>query len=50
MPVARVKRKYYYRLIVKCDKKINIQKLIGQILEKVKITASVQVRVDVDPL
>ncbi len=48
-PFARLRGKYRYRLLVRTSKAVNIQKKIGEWLEKVKIPAAVRVQVDIDP-
>ena len=50
MPITRIRNRYYYRLLIKCNNKLNIQKLIDTILQQVKISNQVRVRVDVDPV
>lgn len=48
-PFARLRGKYRFRLLVRADKEINIQKQIGAWLDKVKIPSVVRVQVDIDP-
>ncbi len=50
MPMSKIRKHYYYRLLIKSDKKLNIQKLIKQIIESTKLSNQVRVRIDVDPL
>ena len=50
MPISRIRKHYYYRLLIKSDKKLNIQKLIKNIMESCKIPSQIRVKIDVDPL
>ncbi|MFT6346812.1 MAG: primosomal protein N' (replication factor Y) [Myxococcota bacterium] len=50
MPVSRVKNSYHHCLNVKVDRKINLQKLISEVLKSCKAPSKVRVKVDVDPL
>ena len=52
MPLSKVRNNYYYRLLIKCDKKLNIQKFIRNIVDsnQNKISSKVRVKIDVDPL
>lgn len=50
MPIARVKNRYYYRLTIKTDKKINLQNLIATCMIKVKTPSQIRVKIDVDPI
>jgi primosomal protein N' (replication factor Y) len=45
----RIRGNYRYRLLVQADKTINIQKMIGDWLEGIKIPSKVKLAVDVDP-
>lgn len=48
-PFARLRGKYRYRLLVRADKGLNIQKAIDNWLSKTKIPTAVRVQVDIDP-
>lgn len=48
-PFARLRGKYRFRLLVRADKDVNIQKQIGAWLDKVKLPSNVRVQVDIDP-
>lgn len=48
-PFARLRGKYRYRLLVRADKTINIQKTIAAWIDAHKIPSSVRVQVDIDP-
>ncbi len=48
-PFARLRGKYRFRLLVRADKEVNIQKQIGAWLDKIKIPTAVRVQVDIDP-
>jgi primosomal protein N' (replication factor Y) len=48
-PFARLRGKYRYRLLVRADKAVNIQKQIGEWLDKIKLPTAVRVQVDIDP-
>jgi primosomal protein N' (replication factor Y) len=48
-PFARLRGKYRFRLLVRADKDVNIQKQIGAWLYKIKLPSNVRVQVDIDP-
>jgi primosomal protein N' (replication factor Y) len=48
-PFARLRGKYRFRLLVRADKDVNIQKHIGTWLDKIKLPSNVRVQVDIDP-
>ncbi len=48
-PLARLRGKFRYRLLVRTDKNVNIQKAIDGWLSDVKIPTAVRVQVDIDP-
>ncbi|MFT6258085.1 MAG: primosomal protein N' (replication factor Y) [Rickettsiales bacterium] len=50
MPISRVKNSYHHCLNVKVDRKINLQKLISQVLKSCKTPSKVRVKIDIDPL
>lgn len=48
-PLARLRGKYRYRLLVRADKNVHIQKAIGAWICGVKIPSKVRVQIDIDP-
>ncbi|HQX26571.1 MAG TPA: primosomal protein N' [Alphaproteobacteria bacterium] len=48
-PFARLRGKYRFRLLVRADKDVNIQKQIGAWLDKIKLPSNVRVQIDIDP-
>ena len=48
-PFARLRGKYRYRLLVRTDKNVQIQKTIHEWLAGVKIPSSLRVQIDIDP-
>ena len=48
-PLARLRGKYRYRLLVRADKKINMQKTVAAWVAGVKVPSTVRVYVDIDP-
>jgi primosomal protein N' (replication factor Y) (superfamily II helicase) len=49
-PIQRLKNRHHFLVNVKADKKINLQKLISEVIKALDIPASIRVRVNVDPL
>ena len=48
-PFYRLRGNYRRRLLLKADKKVNIQKLIENWLAQVKIPSAIRVYIDIDP-
>jgi len=48
-PIAKLRDKHRYRLLVKAEKNVKIQNVLQKWLNQVKIPASVDVRIDIDP-
>lgn len=48
-PLARLRGKYRYRLLVRSDKAIDIQKTVQAWVEGVKTPSTVRVQIDIDP-
>jgi len=48
-PIAKLRDKHRYRLLVKADKALKIQNLLQNWLNQVKIHPSVDIRIDIDP-
>ncbi len=47
--MARLRGKYRYRLLVKADKKINLQKTVATWVNCIKVPSTVRVYIDIDP-
>ncbi len=48
-PFARLRGKYRYRLLVRADKNIDLQKTIGAWVHNIKTPSTVRVQIDIDP-
>ncbi len=48
-PMARLRGKYRYRLLVRADKKINLQKTVSSWVSGVKVPSNVRIYIDIDP-
>ena len=48
-PLARLRGKYRYRLLVRADKSINVQEAVGKWVSRVKVPSTVRVYIDIDP-
>ena len=48
-PLAKLKDKNRYRLLVKSTKNITLQNILHPWINRVKIPSSVSVRIDIDP-
>lgn len=49
MPILRLKNRYHYRVFLKVEKKINLQKLIKDVMKSLKLPNSLRVKIDIDP-
>lgn len=49
-PLQRLKNRHHFLVNLKAAKKINVQKLITDVLQSLEIPRSVRVRIDVDPI
>ena len=49
-PIAKLKRKYRCRILIRYPKNLFIQKYLSQSLNKIKITPGIKLEVDVDPI
>ena len=49
MPILRLKNRYHYRVFLKVEKKINLQKLILDVTKDLEIPKSMRVKIDIDP-
>ncbi len=48
-PFARLRGRYRYRLLVRADKKVDLQKTLAAWIEGVKTPSTVRVQIDIDP-
>ncbi|HBR69198.1 MAG TPA: primosomal protein N' [Rhodospirillaceae bacterium] len=48
-PFARLRGRYRYRLLVRADKKVDLQKTLAAWIESVKTPSTVRVQIDIDP-
>ena len=48
-PLARLRGKYRFRLLVQADKNLNIQKAITAWMKSIKVPSTITVRADIDP-
>lgn len=48
-PISMLRGKFRYRILIKSNRDINIQRFLSQTLKQVKITNGVKVKVDIDP-
>ena len=48
-PLAKLRGRYRYRLLVNADKAVNIQKILGGWVNGFKIPSTVRIQIDVDP-
>ncbi|MEC7575842.1 MAG: primosomal protein N', partial [Pseudomonadota bacterium] len=48
-PLARLRGKYRFRLLVQANKNLNIQKAITSWLSSIRIPSTISVRADIDP-
>ncbi|MBM5782471.1 MAG: primosomal protein N' [Pelagibacterales bacterium] len=49
MPILKLKNRYNYRVFVKTSKKINLQKLILDVMKNLEIPTNIRVKIDIDP-
>ena len=49
-PITKLKKKYRCRILIRCPKKIFIQKYLSQSLNKIKNLSEIKLEVDVDPI
>jgi len=48
--IQRLKNRHHFLVNIKADRKVNIQKLIKDVLEKIMIPANIRVRINVDDI
>lgn len=48
--ISRLKNRYHYRVFLKTEKKINLQKLILDVMKDVDFSNQVRIKIDIDPL
>lgn len=49
-PLQRLKNRHHFLVNLKADRKINVQKLVSDVLKNMQIPTSIRVRTDVDPV
>ncbi len=49
MPLLRLKNRYHYRVFLKAEKKVNLQKLITDVMKTLEIPSNIKVKIDIDP-
>tara|TARA_Y100000590_G_scaffold2671_1_gene3537 strand:- start:13299 stop:15260 length:1962 start_codon:yes stop_codon:yes gene_type:complete len=49
-PITKLRQKYRCRILIRCPKKIFIQKYLSQSLNEIKIIPGIKLEVDVDPI
>ena len=49
-PIAKLRKKYRCRILIRYPKNLFVQKYLSQSLEKIKITSGIKLEVDVDPI
>ena len=49
-PIAKLKKKYRCRILIRYPKNLFIQKYLSQSLNKIKVTPGIKLEVDVDPI
>ena len=47
--ITRLKNRYQFLINIKSDKKVNLQKLIKDILQTIKTPNNIRIRIDIDP-
>ena len=48
-PIPMLKKRYRYRLLIKADRKLNIQMVLKQWLDSAPVNKAVTVKIDIDP-
>ena len=49
-PIIKLKKRYRCRILIRCPKKMFIQKYLSKSLDKIKILPGIKLEVDVDPI
>ena len=49
-PIAKLRKKYRCRILIRYPKNLFIQKYLSRLLSKVKIKSGIKLEVDVDPI
>jgi len=49
-PLQRLKNRHHFLVNLKAKKKVNLQKLISDVMKSLEVPSSVRVRIDVDPI
>ena len=48
-PISLIRGKHRYRFLIKSSKNINIQKVVKNWIKKLKIPASIRLKIDIEP-
>lgn len=48
-PIAQLRGKYRYRLLIQTDKNVNIQNIMAKWMTLFRVPSAVTVRLDIDP-
>ena len=49
-PIAKLKKKYRCRILIRYPKNLFIQKYLSRSLNKIKVASGIKLEVDVDPI
>lgn len=49
LPLFKFKNRFHYRVFLKVEKKVNLQKLIADVMKNIDLANSTKVRIDIDP-
>ena len=49
-PLQRLKNRHHFLVNLKVQKKVNLQKLISDVMKSLEVPSSVRVRIDIDPV
>lgn len=49
MPLLRFKNRYHYRVFLKSEKKVNLQKLVNAVVQNLEVPNNVRIKIDIDP-
>lgn len=48
-PIHKLRNNYRYRLLLKTDRNINVQKIITMWIDKIKVPSAIKIKIDIDP-